>query len=93
MHVRIGCPPNLPWWRLQNMTDKEVWAYNERFMIEETTEMTDDNLDDVQPKKTVVRKMNEIEHNKVWNAAIEAAAKIADDGDEYSAEQIRKLKK
>ncbi len=55
--------------------------------------MTDDNLDDVQPKKTVVQKMNEIEHNKVWNAAIGAAAKIADDGDEYSADQIRKLKK
>ena len=29
----------------------------------------------------------------VWNEAIEAAAKIADDGDELTAKWIRKLKK
>jgi hypothetical protein len=63
--------------------------------------MTDDNLDDTQPKKTVVQKMNEIEHNKIWNAAIEAAAKCVDKDTRYDqagyqfgpATEIRKLKK
>jgi hypothetical protein len=63
--------------------------------------MTDDNLDDVQPKKTVVQKMNEIEHNKVWNAAIEAAVRIAKLYDVHyqsgyvfgPSNEIRKLKK
>lgn len=55
--------------------------------------MTDDNLDDVQPQKTVVQKRNESEHNRIWNAAIEAAAKIADEADEIAASDIRKLKK
>lgn len=31
--------------------------------------------------------------NDIWNAAIEEAAKIADDNDEFTATQIRKLKK
>lgn len=55
--------------------------------------MTDDNLDDVQPKKSAVQRSNEMEHNKVWNAAIDAAAKIADDADELAAQWIRNLKK
>lgn len=94
MNVRTGCAPNLPWWRLQTMTDKEVLEYNQRFIIEETTEMTDDNLDDVQPKKTAVQRMNEIEHNKIWNAAIEAAAiRASQVAALIVAAEIRKLKK
>ena len=38
-------------------------------------------------------RQNEIEHNEVWNAAIEASAKIADGADEIAASDIRKLKK
>jgi len=56
--------------------------------------MTDDNLDDVQPIKTAVQRTNETEHNKIWNTAIEAAAKIADDvAGLMESEAIRKLKK
>lgn len=54
--------------------------------------MTDDNLDDVQPTKTAVQRTNEKEHNKIWNAAIEAAAKQLEvtDGTDKG---IRSLKK
>lgn len=56
--------------------------------------MTDDNLDDVQPNKTVVQKQNEKEHNKIWNAANEAAALKAEwYGEMFIADEIRKLKK
>jgi hypothetical protein len=48
--------------------------------------MTDDNLDDVQPKK----KCSEEEYRRIWNAAIEAAANVAEIN---SAANIRKLKK
>lgn len=30
----FGCPPNLPWWRLQYMSDAEIAAYNRSFMVE-----------------------------------------------------------
>ena len=66
--------------------------------------MTDDNGDDVQPKFTMtertfgdITKCGQTDppsqlHKDIWNRAIEKAAKIADDGDEYTAIQIRKLK-
>ena len=52
--------------------------------------MTDDSLDDVQPEKKVAIKRNEEEYRRVWNAAIEAAANVAEIN---SAANIRKLKK
>jgi|Laugrespbdmm15dd_1035085.scaffolds.fasta_scaffold21141_6 hypothetical protein len=51
--------------------------------------MTDDNLDDVQPKK-IILECSEKELRLIWNAAIEAAAKVAEIN---SAANIRKLKK
>lgn len=37
--------------------------------------------------------LNAFYYDRGWNAAIEAAAKIADDADEIAAADIRKLKK
>jgi len=58
--------------------------------------MTDDNLDDVQPKK-IILECSEKELRLIWNAAIEAAANEAVSvrliGVHFVAEQIRKLKK
>ena len=70
--------------------------------------MTDDNGDDVQKYKRVfggkcgqdydtlyalaLADLPSQLHKDIWNRAIEKAALIADDGDEYSAAQIRKLK-
>lgn len=55
--------------------------------------MTDDNLDDVQPKKLAWlydKEARTLRHRETWNAAIEAAAKVAEIN---SAVNIRKLKK
>jgi hypothetical protein len=49
--------------------------------------MTDDNLDDVQPKK----KCSEEEYRSIWNAAIEAALYEIDDSELYCA--VARLKK
>ena len=69
----------MPWWRLQEMTDREVWEYNQRFMIEETTEMMFGMT---------------ARDKKIWNAAIEEAAACAERiAAKIVSEEIRKLKK
>jgi len=50
-------------------------------------DVTDDNLDDVQPQK----KCNEKEYRRIWNAAIEAALYEIDDSELYCA--VARLKK
>lgn len=33
-----GQVPNLPWWRIRDMTDQEIRLYNDRFLTKETRE-------------------------------------------------------
>lgn len=33
-----GCAPNLPWWRVRDMTVQEIMAYNGGFLRRETKE-------------------------------------------------------
>ena len=63
--IKTGQAPNIPWWRIQNMSDEEIEKYNDSFMmIERLIERA------LQPN---------VYEKEIWNAAIEAAAKIIDD--------------
>lgn len=46
MRLVTGQAPNLPWYKIATMSDKEIETYNMGFM--RIIEMTDDNLSDVQ---------------------------------------------
>lgn len=77
MKALFGRAPNLPWWRLMSMTAAEIAAYNRSFMME--VEMSDNKIkiidtlaDDWDLTSAVAV------YKPTWNAAIEAAAKIAD---------------
>ena len=75
------------------MTDKEVWEYNQKFMIEETTEMMFGSAS--KPIDHLVSALPMTARDKkIWNAAIEEAAKLADSaGSEPIGEIIMDLKK
>lgn len=86
MKLLVGTIPNLPWWRLKNMTKKEIEEFNRKHMVEiEMSEPTS--------KELIMMTISEIQKES-WNAAIEAAATLAEQEWPLSvSERIRKLKK
>lgn len=87
MKLLVGTIPNLSWWRLKNMTEKEIEEFNRKHMVE--IEMNDDS-----PNKTTQATLLEIERIVVWNAAIEQAAREAELWmDETVPTRIRNLNK
>ena len=71
--ARFGQPPNLPWWRLKNMSEQEIEQFNRKHMVEiEMSEKpTDKQINDA------TNKMLDQYGKDMWNAAIEEAAKAA----------------
>jgi len=97
MKALLGSVPNLPWWKLCNMSDAEIEEFNRRHLVE--IEMKDDSLSDVVANKDpwiVGKDDNWFMHNdnrlhkESWNAALEAAANVSEIN---SAANIRRLKK
>lgn len=33
LEIKTGQAPNIPWWRLQTMSDEEIKKYNDTFMM------------------------------------------------------------
>lgn len=96
MKAIVGIVPNLPWWRLQNMSDEEIEAFNKKHLVE---------IDSVGIKARPTGSLN-IYAVEVWNEAIEAAIAICDKAYENATwspayqrpakiigDKIRKLKK
>lgn len=82
--IKTGQASNIPWWRLQNMSDEEIEKYNDSFMmIDGLTESVG-----IDVSESVLRR-------EIWNEAIEAAAKEIEDSDDgkFQASKIRELKK
>lgn len=78
MKAIIGQPPNLPWWKIQNMSYAEIKEFNDEYLRE--VEMDEYIISDLKIK--------------VWNEAIEAAVIVAErEGKVFVAQEIRKLKK
>lgn len=91
MSYKYGQAPNLPWWRIQNMSDEEIEKFNDGFMIKETT-MADRAME--LAKKQVAEAVHKAIYEEGRNAGIEEAANMADI--EFSQRigiKIRKLKK
>lgn len=109
MKAIVGTAPNLPWWRLQNMTDEEIEKFNRKHLVEiemakaiiEYCPMCDSNyLSDLPHDctmiiiKPIAQAMSDDASKDGWNTAIEAAAKICDKYDSYGAAyEIRKTLK
>lgn len=98
--IKTGQAVNIPWWRLQTMSDKEIEEHNSKFM------MIDGLTDSVGNMEFPFNKIKEETEflkdrsisllcDEIWNAAIEAAAKEIEDGDDgkFQASKIRSLKK
>lgn len=91
-YIKTGRAPNLPWWRIQNMSDEEIEKYNDSFMMIER--LPEEAIG--KPLKIVgIEKAKEpsIFEREIWNAAIEAAANIAEEWANGTASEIRKLRK
>lgn len=98
MQIKTGQATNLPWWRLQNMSDEEIEKHNDSFMMIERLH-DNEQLKIVGMEKAIEE--NKFLHNRnisvlekeIWNRAIEAAANIAEEWANDTASEIRKLKK
>jgi len=84
MKALVGQVPNLPWWCVEAMSNEEIEKFNSGHLVE--IEMNKVSEVSAQIKR------NEEEHNRIWNAAIEAAAKAIEGAPMFAAE-IRKLRK
>lgn len=84
LKIKTGQTPNLPWWRLQKMSDEEIKKFNNSFMMIEGL-----------PESVGTEKESVFE-KEVWNRAIEAAAKLAETSKGYPttvSQNILRLKK
>jgi hypothetical protein len=85
MSAIVGTVPLLPWWRMASMTDEEVEKFNRKHLVE---------IEMDKPNDITIETLLEVERVLIWNAAIEAAAKVCDKYDSYGAAyEIRKTLK
>ena len=101
MKAIVGTILNLPWWRMKNMTDKEIEQFNCGHMME--VEMNDKqygkfNIEPKEYSKEVVDAVTSQEitdyERAIWNAAIEKCIEVANKYDSYGpAYEMRMLKK
>ena len=89
LKIKTGQAPNLPWWRLQKMSDEEIEKFNDGFMMIERL-CEDEGCPNSAIKYECVGTEESVFEKEIWNRAIEEAAKVCDIN---SAENVRKLKK
>lgn len=103
---RIGQAPNIPWWRLKNMTNDEIQKFNESYITYTVQaglliptfhcSICGHNSEGFSICLKCNPQTYEVESvvmKAIWNAAIEAAAKIAEKYESYGAAYEIRLEK
>lgn len=63
----VGTVPNLPWWKLKDMTDDEIQKFNRSYLVE--MEMSEDHS-----KFDIEKRLTSLYEIRIWNEALERAA-------------------